>query len=342
MYSFANKDKIFIKNQFIKFFNIDFKIIKMELKNGVVIRSTGSWYSVRVSKNEILEVRIKGKFRKMGIKTTNPLAVGDHVVFELHSNGDGVITEILPRSNYIIRKSVNLSKQAHIIASNIDQAIIIVTIAAPSTSTGFIDRFLITAEAYHIPVTIIFNKIDIYTKLETQKLNVLKDAYESIGYPCLSISALNNIGIREVEGLMKGKVTLLSGHSGVGKSTLVNTIDSSLDLKTASVSDSHNKGKHTTTFAEMFELSMGGFIIDTPGIKGFGLVDFDKNDLSHYFIDIRKFISDCKFNNCQHIKEPKCAVIKAVEDGKITKSRYNNYVAMWNDDDLESYRNLNY
>lgn len=314
----------------------------MELKKGVVIRSTGSWYSVRVSKEEIFEVRIKGKFRNQGIKTTSPIAVGDNVVFELHENGDGVISEILPRRNYIIRKSVNLSKQAHIIASNIDQAILIVTIAAPSTSTGFIDRFLVTAEAYHIPVTIVFNKIDAYSELESQKLLKLKEVYESIGYSCMSISALNNLGVDQVKNLMKDKVTLLSGHSGVGKSTLVNTIDSSLDLKTASVSDSHNKGKHTTTFAEMFELSIGGFIIDTPGIKGFGLVDFEKSDLSHYFIDIRRYIDNCKFNNCQHIKEPKCGVIRALNDGELAESRYNNYVAMWNEDDLESYRNLNY
>lgn len=314
----------------------------MELKKGVVIRSTGSWYSVRVAKDEIFEVRIKGKFRQQDIKTTNPIAVGDIVVFELSESGDGVINEILPRRNYIIRKSVNLSKQAHIIASNIDQAILIVTVAAPTTSTGFIDRFLVTAEAYHIPVTIVFNKIDTYSDAEKEKLESLKEIYQSIGYSCLTISALHNIGVKEVEALMKDKVTLLSGHSGVGKSTLVNAIDPSLDLKTASVSDSHNKGKHTTTFAEMFELNIGGFIIDTPGIKGFGLVDFDKSDLSHYFVDIRAFITECKFNNCQHIKEPKCGVIKALNDGQISQSRYNNYIAMWNEDDLESYRNLSY
>lgn len=313
----------------------------MELKKGVVIRSTGSWYSVRVSMNEIAEVRIKGKFRNAGIKTTNPIAVGDWVVYEEHENGDGVINEILPRKNYIIRKSVNLSKQAHIIASNIDQAILIVTISTPSTSTGFIDRFLVTAEAYHIPTVILFNKIDVYTESEMSKLIEYKNLYENIGYECYSISALNKNDTNRIGELMKDKVSLLSGHSGVGKSTLVNGIDNSLDLKTASVSSSHNKGKHTTTFAEMFELENGGFIIDTPGIKGFGLVDFDKNDLGHYFVEFRALLNDCKFNNCQHIKEPKCAVLKALEVGHVANSRYENYFAIWNDDDT-SYRTLNY
>lgn len=310
----------------------------MELKNGVVVRSTGSWYTVRVGKNELFEVRIKGKFRNKGIKTTNPIAVGDKVVFELHENGDGVINEIKPRVNYIIRKSVNLSKQAHIIASNIDQALLVVTIASPSTSTGFIDRFLITAEAYHIRVSIIFNKIDVYSEEEVLKLNELKSVYQNIGYHCLEISALNNLGVNEVKKIMKDKTTLLSGHSGVGKSTLVNAIDSNLNLKTASVSDSHNKGKHTTTFAEMFELEMGGFLIDTPGIKGFGLVEFQKADLSHYFVEFRAYIHDCKFNNCQHINEPKCAVLAAVEKGEIATFRYKNYLMIWNEDENAIYR----
>ncbi len=314
----------------------------MELKEGVVIRSTGSWYSVRVSKNEISEVRIKGKFRNEGIKTTNPIAVGDRVVFELHENGDGVINKILPRKNYIIRKSVNLSKQSHIIASNIDQAFLIVTITTPSTSTGFIDRFLVTAEAYHIPTVILFNKIDVYSEQEIEKLNHLKDVYEGIGYECHSISAFNKEDAKMIGLLMKDKVTLLSGHSGVGKSTLVNAIDSSLDLKTASVSTSHNKGKHTTTFAEMFELENGGFIIDTPGIKGFGLVDFDKSDLGHYFVEFRGLMNECKFSNCQHINEPKCQVLASLKSGQVAKSRYDNYVTMWKEDEMESYRNLNY
>ena len=314
----------------------------MELKKGVVIRSTGSWYSVRVSKDEIAEVRIKGKFRNAGIKTTNPIAVGDNVVFELHENGDGVINEILPRKNYIIRKSVNLSKQAHIIASNIDQAMLVVTLRSPATSTGFIDRFLVTAEAYHIPTIILFNKVDVYSSEELQMLDNLRSIYEQIGYDCYAISALNSNDADLIGKLMCDKVTLLSGHSGVGKSTLVNTIDNTLNLKTASVSASHNKGKHTTTFAEMFELKNGGFIIDTPGIKGFGLVDFSKEDLGHYFIEFREFMKSCKFNNCQHIKEPKCEVIKACNNGLVASSRYESYLTMWNEDEMETYRNLNY
>lgn len=310
----------------------------MELKKGVIVRSTGSWYAVSVNKDESYNVRIKGKFRNKGIKTTNPIAVGDNVVFELHDNGDGIITEILPRNNYIIRKSVNLSKQAHIIASNIDQALLIVTIASPATSCGFVDRFLITAEAYHIPVTIIFNKIDLYSENELAKLKELKGVYEKIGYQCLEISAKLKSGIEKVKSIMKDKVTLLSGHSGVGKSTLVNAIDYSLNLKTANVSDSHNKGKHTTTFAEMFELEMGGFLIDTPGIKGFGLVDFDKSDLSHYFIEFRSYLHNCKFNNCQHVNEPKCAVIEALNQGDIAKSRYQNYLMIWEEDENAIYR----
>lgn len=314
----------------------------MKLKKGVVIRSTGSWYSVRVSKDEIAEVRIKGKFRNAGIKTTNPIAVGDWVVFELHENGDGVINEILPRKNYIIRKSVNLSKQAHIIASNIDQAMLVVTLISPATSTGFIDRFLVTAEAYHIPTIILFNKVDVYSEKEIQQLNELKMIYEEIGYECYSISALDLNDAHLISDLMLDKVTLLSGHSGVGKSTLVNAIDNSLDLKTAAVSTSHNKGKHTTTFAEMFEIENGGFIIDTPGIKGFGLVDFDKEHLGHYFIEFRELMKKCKFNNCQHINEPKCEVINAYKNGDIASSRYENYLAMWNEDEIGGYRSLNY
>jgi ribosome biogenesis GTPase len=338
LYSFADKDKflwlIYLSWAFLGEF--------MELKKGVVVRSTGSWYSVRVDKGEFYDVRIKGKFRNKGIKTTNPIAVGDEVVFELRENGDGIINEILPRNNYIIRKSVNLSKQAHIIASNIDQALLLVTIASPSTSTGFIDRFLVTAEAYHIPVTIVFNKIDAYSQSELATLKEWRGVYEKIGYNCLEISAINKDGVAEVKALMKDQTTLLSGHSGVGKSTLVNAIDASLNLKTASVSNSHNKGKHTTTFAEMFELEMGGFLIDTPGIKGFGLVEFDRADLSHYFIEFREFLHDCKFNNCQHVNEPKCAVINAVKKGEIAAFRYQNYLMMWNEDENEIYRTENY
>lgn len=312
----------------------------MELKKGVVIRSTGSWYSVRVSKNETIDCRIKGKFRNKGIKTTNPIAVGDNVVFELYENGDGVVAEILPRKNYIIRKSVNLSKQAHIIASNIDQAVLVVTISNPTTSTGFIDRFLITAEAYHIKSIIIFNKVDLYSEKEYEKLQELKKVYEVVGYDCYAISAFNPNDVNIIENLLLDKVTLLSGHSGVGKSTLINSIDSTLDLKTGSVSDAHSKGKHTTTFAEMFELEGGGFIVDTPGIKGFGLVDFNKEELSHYFIEFKRLLQHCKFNNCQHINEPKCKVLESLKLEGVARFRYENYLAMWNDDSKETFRSF--
>jgi len=314
----------------------------MNLHKGVVICSTGSWYAVRLENKGVVKARIKGKFRIKGIKTTNPVAVGDNVWLDKKPDGEYMITEILPRKNYIIRKSVNLSKQAHIIASNIDQALLIVTVASPSTSTGFIDRFLVTAEAYHIPVTIVFNKIDVYNKKEQDVLTQLLALYRGIGYPCILTSAIKKEGVEEVKNLLKDKVTLLSGHSGVGKSTLINAVDGKLDLKTGSVSESHNKGKHTTTFAEMFALSFGGNVIDTPGIKGFGLVDFDKHDLGHYFVEIRDWMKLCKFNNCQHINEPKCAVLEALKNGEIAKSRYQNYLSMWHDDYSSSYRELGY
>lgn len=317
------------------------KTQKKQVK-GLVLRSTGSWYEVRLSKDKVIRARIKGKFRLKGIKTTNPIAVGDWVILELQNDDEALVTEILPRKNYIIRKSVNLSKQAHIIASNIDLAFLLVTVASPVTSTGFIDRFLVTAEAYHIPVVLVFNKIDIYNDKELNRLEFLDNLYSGIGYKTLRISALNKQGIDEVKELMKDKSSMLSGHSGAGKSTLVNAIDSTLHLKTASVSDSHNKGKHTTTFAEMFELDFGGFIIDTPGIKGFGLVDIDKRELAHYFKEFRALMHECKFNNCQHINEPKCAVLEAVKNGKIALSRYENYLSMWHEDPEENYRELGY
>ena len=318
------------------------KNIQKKQVKGLVLRSTGSWYEVRQSKDKIIKARIKGKFRLKGIKTTNPIAVGDWVILELQNDDEALVTEILPRKNYIIRKSVNLSKQAHIIASNIDLAFLLVTVSSPVTSTGFIDRFLVTAEAYHIPVVLVFNKIDLYNEEELEKLNKLEKLYGNIGYKTLRISALNKKGVEEVKELMKGKSSMLSGHSGAGKSTLVNTIDSSLNLKTANVSDAHNKGKHTTTFAEMFELEFGGFIIDTPGIKGFGLVDIDKRELAHYFKEFRALMHECKFNNCQHINEPKCAVLDAAKKGEIALSRYENYLAMWHEDPQENYRELGY
>jgi len=305
---------------------------------GIVTKSTGSWYTIYDEKGDRLDCRLKGKFRIKGIKSTNPVAVGDHVNFEYEDGKEtGVINKIHDRRNYIIRKSVNLSKQTHIIASNIDIAFLIVTIDNPPTSTGFIDRFLATAEAYNIETVLLFNKLDIYTDTELDKLALLDEIYTDIGYKCIAISAKKKIGIDEVVELMKGKTTMFSGHSGVGKSTLVNAIEPSLDLKTKEVSKQHKQGMHTTTFAEMFELSFGGFIIDTPGIKGFGVVDFEPEQITDYFPEFFKLKSKCKFNNCMHINEPKCAIKEAIETGEIAVSRYNSYVQMVEGDE-EHYR----
>ncbi len=309
---------------------------------GVVIKSTGSWYVVRLENGELVNARIKGKFRMQGIKTTNPVSVGDNVTMTEEEDGTAVINAIEDRKNYIIRKSVNLSKRSHIIAANVDQAILVVTLSQPQTFTAFIDRFLVSAEAYHIPTIIVFNKIDVYTPEELEELAYLKAVYTQIGYQCIETSAINNINIDQVKALMKDKVSVVSGHSGVGKSTLLNTVESTLDLKTSEVTDSHKLGKHTTTFAEMFELSFGGFIIDTPGIKAFGLIDFDKNELSHYFIEMRELLNNCQFSNCVHINEPKCAIKDAVEEHGIAPFRYKNYVSMFEDDEDENYRGLGY
>ncbi|MBL7882816.1 MAG: ribosome small subunit-dependent GTPase A, partial [Bacteroidia bacterium] len=281
---------------------------------GVVIKSTGSWYNVMMEDGAVVDCRIKGVFRIKGIKTTNPIAVGDHVQFDEEGDGKGVIHTIEERKNYIIRKSINLSKQSHIIAANVDQALLIVTLALPRTSAGFIDRFLLTAEAYHIPVYIVFNKIDLFEN-EQDLLNELNEfiaIYEKIGYACYKVSATEHKEIEVLQQLTKGKTTLVSGHSGVGKSTLVNAMDSQLNLRVGEISGAHFKGKHTTTFAEMHPLSYGGFIIDTPGIKELGLVDMEKEEIADYFPEMKVLRNDCKFNNCMHINEPKCAVLEAV------------------------------
>jgi ribosome biogenesis GTPase len=306
---------------------------------GVVIKSTGSW--MQVSENEtrkVIDCRIKGKIRiKEGMLTTNPVAVGDRVKFEFESDGNGIISEVLPRKNYIIRKSVNLSRQAHIIASNIDQALLFFTIKQPDIPLGFIDRFLVTAEAYHIPVIILFNKSDIYNEEELETVKALKYQYEKIGYKCVIHSTIND-SPDVIISLLKDKVTLLTGHSGVGKSSLVNSVQPDLDLRTNDISSHHDKGQHTTTFAEMFELNFGGSIIDSPGIKGFGLIDMDKSELCHYFPEMRGLADQCKFHNCKHINEPGCAIKKAVEEGKIWESRYYNYLSVYEDDEGENYR----
>jgi ribosome biogenesis GTPase len=297
---------------------------------GVVIKSTGSRYIVLDEIGQTMECNIKGKFRIQGIKATNPVAVGDRVEYELESSGNGVIFKIEERKNYIIRKSINLSKQVHILASNIDQALLVVTLAFPRTSTGFIDRFLLTAEAYHIPAIIIFNKTDLFEKDidAMNELNSFISIYKKVGYPCYKISAMQVSSVDLLKQLTKDKTTLVAGHSGVGKSTLVNAMDKNLDLKVGEISEAHLKGKHTTTFAEMHPLEYGGFIIDTPGIKELGIVDMKKEEIAGYFPEMRALKGLCKFNNCLHLNEPKCAVLEAVENGTIAASRYNSYLSV--------------
>ena len=308
---------------------------------GIVIKSTGSWYQVIDTEGKVIECRIKGKFRIQGIKTTNPIAVGDVVNYELDKEAiGGMITAIKNRKNYIIRKSINLSKQAHIIASNLDQALLIVTIVNPRTSTGFIDRFLITAEAYQIPVIILFNKTDILSNDQLLEQKALMDMYQNIGYPCIAVSASNGNNLSSVKELLKDKKSLVSGHSGVGKSTLVNAIEPTLDLRTAEISVAHSKGMHTTTFAEMFPLTFGGFIIDTPGIKELGLFDIKKEELSRYFPEMREIMNDCQFNNCIHLNEPKCAVKNALINGDIYESRYDSYLSVLSSEEMNNDMNM--
>ena len=296
---------------------------------GIVYKSTGSWYSVKAENGIFYDCRIKGKFRIGGIKSTNPVAVGDNVDFEVEKKGDetvGVIRHIDERENYIIRKSVNLSKQTHIIASNIDVAFLLVTLNNPPTFTTFIDRFLVTAEAYHIKAVLLFNKIDTYTEDELLEIKFLAALYRKIGYECIGISAITGKNIDKVIAMMEDKVSMFSGHSGVGKSTLINAIEPGLGLKTSKISEQHLQGQHTTTFAEMFDLSFGGQIIDTPGIKGFGVVEMDKEEIGDYFPEFFERKNECKFNNCLHLEEPYCAVKKALENEEIAWSRYKSYL----------------
>lgn len=299
---------------------------------GIVTKSTGSWYHLRTEDGTTYQARIRGKFRIANIKHTNPIAVGDEVDFEIDKDDIAVITKIYDRKNYIIRKSVNLSKKTHIIASNIDVAFLVVTMSNPKTSFGFIDRFLITAEAYQIPVVILFNKIDVYQQDELDDLLLYKHIYNSIGYESIDISAETGLNLDLVKDLMKDKVSLVSGHSGVGKSTLLNALHPDLNLKTHQVSDFNSKGQHTTTFAQMFEWPFGGFIIDTPGIKEFGLVHIEKSELQNYFPEILELRSECKFDNCIHVNEPKCAVRDAVDAMEIAPSRYESYLTFLEED----------
>jgi len=313
------------------------------LKKGIVIKSTGSWYTVKAENGSYIECKIKGNLRIKGMRSTNPIAVGDHVDYtESKAENDskqtiGLIHKIETRKNYIIRKAPNLSKESHIIAANIDQALLIITLQFPVTTTTFIDRFLVSAEAYRIPCRLIFNKIDLYSEAQLREIEEWIAIYEKVGYTCLKISAKTGEGLKELKTIMKDKSNVFSGHSGVGKSTIINSIQPSLELKTSKISDAHFSGKHTTTFSEMYEMDFGGFIIDTPGIKGFGMLEMSKEEISHYLPEMFKLLSDCQYYNCTHTHEPNCAVKTAVESGTIAISRYNSYLGMLEDE--VKYRN---
>ena len=306
--------------------------------NGLVIKNTGSWYTVRTDEGSTIECKIKGNFRLKGIRSTNPVAVGDRVCIVRNAEGTAFITDIEDRRNYIIRKSPNLSKQSHIIAANVDQAFLVVTVNYPQTSTTFIDRFLASAEAYRVPVVLIFNKTDILSPEDLEYQEMMINLYETVGYVCKAISAVDDSVKPELEPLLKDKITLFSGNSGVGKSTLLNRIIPGLNLRTAEISEAHNTGMHTTTFSEMLPLPYGGWAIDTPGIKGFGTFDMEPEEICGYFKEIFRFSKDCRFRNCTHTHEPGCAVRKAVEEHYIAESRYNSYLSMLEDKDESKYR----
>lgn len=305
---------------------------------GLVIKNTGSWYTVKTVEGSVVECKIKGNFRLKGIRSTNPVAVGDHVEIELNSQNTAFITAIGDRKNYIIRKSQNLSKQSHIIAANVDQAFLVVTVERPQTSTTFIDRFLATAEAYSVPVVLVFNKTDLLDDSLMRYQRMMTDLYETVGYKCVAVSAETGEGMDGLMEMLRDRITLLSGHSGVGKSTMINKLLPGVNLRTAEISDAHNTGMHTTTFSEMLPLPGGGYIIDTPGIKGFGTFDMEPEELTSYFKEIFRFSKDCRFSNCTHTHEPGCAVLKAVEDHYIAASRYQSYLSMLEDKDGNKYR----
>ena len=305
---------------------------------GLVVKNTGSWYTVRTDDGQLIESKIKGNFRLKGIRSTNPVAVGDRVELVVNQEGTAFITAIDDRRNYIIRKSQNLSKQSHIIAANVDQAFLIVTINYPQTSTTFIDRFLASAEAYRVPVILVFNKTDLLDEDERRYQQMMMTLYENIGYQCIAISAGKGTGVEILESLLQGKTTVLSGNSGVGKSTLINRLIPGASLRTAEISDAHNTGQHTTTFSEMIELPGGGYLIDTPGIKGFGTFDMEPEELTSYFKEIFRFSKDCRFSNCTHTHEPGCAVLLALENHYIAQSRYQSYLSMMEDKDGGKYR----
>ena len=310
--------------------------------DGIVYRSTGSWYLVKSEDGMFVEARIKGKFRNKNIKTTNPISVGDVVSYSLKEDGKGWIENIHPRKNYMIRKSVNLSKEAHIIGSNIDLCVLVATVSNPETSTGFIDRFTVTAQAYDIPILLVFNKLDLYDIQDKQLLEEYIAVYENAGFDCLVTSVKNNFGIEKLKSKLENKTVLFSGHSGAGKSSIINAMNPSLDLAVGELSEAHQKGKHTTTFAQMFDLSDTIRLIDTPGIKGFGLIDVGKHELAQFFPEMFALSVNCKFHNCVHINEPGCAVLQALNNGDIADFRYQSYFSMYNDDSEETFRTLNH
>jgi ribosome biogenesis GTPase len=305
---------------------------------GLVIKNTGSWYTVLTDDGQTVDSKIKGNFRLKGIRSTNPVAVGDHVEIVRNQEGTAFITDIADRRNYIIRKSPNLSKQSHIIAANVDQVFLIVTVNYPETSTTFIDRFLASAEAYRVPVTLVFNKTDLLNADERRYQDMMQQLYENIGYQCVQISSISRESVETLNALLKDKITLFSGNSGVGKSTLLNALIPGVKLRTAEISDAHNTGMHTTTFSEMLRLPCGGWAIDTPGIKGFGTFDMEPEEICGYFKEIFRFSRDCRFSNCTHTHEPGCAVLKAVENHYISESRYNSYLSMLEDKEEGKYR----
>ena len=306
----------------------------------VVVKSTGSWYEVRLDNGESIQCRVRGKIRLQGLRTTNPIAVGDKVTFEWENEDQlqGIIVSIDERFNFLARKSVNLSKHSHILAANIDRCYLLVTLVAPVTHLTFIDRFLVAAESFRIPTTLLFNKMDLFEEDEMEVVDDIISIYEPIGYPCHKISAINNDNIEFLRSEIKGQQVMIAGHSGAGKSTLINALDDTISARTGEISKYHLQGQHTTTFAEMYPLQSGGYIIDTPGIKAFGLVDIDKEVLSHYFPEMRAVLNQCKFHNCKHLSEPNCVVKELVEDGKIAPSRYQSYVQMMQNDEDEHYR----
>lgn len=308
------------------------------MDKGLVIKNTGSWYVVKTDDGALVECKIKGNFRLKGIRSTNPIAVGDRVCIVPNAEGTAFITKIEDRKNYIIRRASNLSKQSHIIAANVDACMLVVTVNYPETSTTFIDRFLASAEAYRVPVNLVFNKVDLYSEDELRYLDGLVNLYTHIGYPCYRISAANGEGVDALKEDLQGKITLFSGHSGVGKSTLINYLLPDQQLKTGEISSVHNKGMHTTTFSEMYPLGENGYIIDTPGIKGFGTFDMKDEEVGHYFKEIFEFSARCKYGNCTHRHEPGCAVREAVENHYISQSRYNSYLNILEDKEEGKYR----